>query len=222
MRTSALLLSIGAIALLAACRKDNDGDCPDPEIPAAPLSVSAFSQLTPGNYWVYDWYRVDSLDIVQPGFHHVDSFVVVGDTLMNGNLFSFIQRYTDGAPAAVPGFGVFFWRDSADFILSGNTPIFASATFNEDIHVDSIPVPNNVAIHYAVSPVPVSVSVPAGTFDSYVVTGTCFSYGSFPYIPPWKYPRTYWAPGIGRVKWYAYYASGDVGNRYQLRSYYVQ
>ena len=74
------------ITLLAACQK-NDEDAPsDPvNIPDSPADISTFSQLDSGNYWVYDRYRVDSLDVADPVYYVRDSLHVVGDTVLAGN-----------------------------------------------------------------------------------------------------------------------------------------
>lgn len=215
------MLASASLLLIASCKKDDD--CPAPSTaPGSPqaVNVSAFSQLDSGNYWVYDRYRVDSLDAVDPTYYVRDSLRVVGDSLVGGNTYAVIHQFSNGS--FYPG-GTLLWRDSADFIIdqSGGA-IFSSATFNQIIRTDSIPSPNSVVVRYEVSPVIGSVSVPAGNFPCYVVTGNVLTYGSFMPIAAWKYPRTFWAAGVGRVKWYAYFFSGNIGYRYQLRSYFVQ
>lgn len=211
-----------SIALtIASCKKDDDCAAPaTPSEPAPPLNVSAFSLLDSGNYWVYDRYRVDSLDVIDPTYYIRDSLRVIGDSVIGPNTYAVIQHFTNGG--LYPG-GTLLWRDSADFIVNqAGAAVFSSATFNQVIHVDSIPSPNSVVVRYQVSPVTGSVSVPAGDFTCYLVTGNVLTYGSFMPIATWKYPRTFWAAGVGRVKWYAYFFSGWTGYRYQLRSYHVQ
>ena len=208
------------ITLLAACQK-NDEDAPsDPvNIPDSPADISTFSQLDSGNYWVYDRYRVDSLDVADPVYYVRDSLHVVGDTVLAGNTYAVIHHAVNGVFTT----NIHYWRDSADCIVERyGAVLFCSGNFDQTIYIDSIPAPNNLSIHYSVPSGTVPISVPAGDFDAYLMLGTCFSYGSFPFIPEWKYPRTYWAEGVGRVKWYGYFASGDLGFRYELADYHLE
>lgn len=214
MRTS-LLLCIAV--LLTACRKEED----PPATPTAPppLSIAAFSHLDSGNYWVYDRHRVDSMDVVDPTYYRRDSLFITGDTVLNGHTWSVVRLASNGVVSGM----IEYWRDSADFLLGRNGEVlFSSANLGQVIWVDSIPALSTLAIRYSVSSAPVAVSVPAGNFQSYLMTGTCYSYGTFPVIPVWKYPRSHWVEGIGRVKWYAFFMSGLTGFRYQLVNYHVQ
>lgn len=217
MRTSLLLSALCAAVLLTACRKEEDA----PATPTAPepLSISAFSQLDSGNYWVYDRHRVDSMDVVDPTYYRRDSLFITGDTVLDGHTWSVVRLASNGVVSGM----IEYWRDSADFLLGRcGEVLFSSANLGQVIWVDSIPAPSTVSIHYSVGSALVPVSVPAGNFQSYVMTGTCYSYGTFPVIPAWKYPRDHWVEGIGRVKWYDYFAFGTIGYRYQLVDYHVQ
>ena len=183
------------------------------------MDVAAFGQLDSGNYWVYERLRVDSLDVPDPTTYRRDSFYVAGDTLLDGITWQVVRLSANGTLS-----GYFeLWRDSANYLLTRDKgALFAANDFDRTFYIDSIPASNSLSIHYAVGSSPVTVTVPAGTYASYLVTGTCFSYGGFPVIPVWKYPRTYWVEGIGRVKWYAYFMSGNTGYRYQLVHYQVE
>ncbi len=201
-------------ALLTACRKEHDTASPSPDTAPPPLSITDFSQLDSGNYWGYDRHRVDPMDVADPNFHRRDRLFIAGDTVLDGHTWSVVRQASDA---------IEYWRDPAEFLLGRSGEVlFSSANLGQVIGVDSIPAPSTVAIRYSVSPAPVPVSVPAGTFQSYVMTGTCYSYGGFPVIPAWKYPRTHWVEGIGRVKWCACFAMGTTGYRYQLVDYHVQ
>jgi hypothetical protein len=219
MRTTLLLLALCAAVLLTACRKEEETACPSPDIAPAPLSISAFSHLDSGNYWVYDRHRVDSMDVADPTYYRRDSLFVTGDTVLDGHTWSVVRLASNGVVSGM----IEYWRDSADYLLGRyGEVLFAAANLGQVIWVDSIPAPSTVSIHYSVGSALVPVSVPAGNFQSYVITGTCYSYGAFPVIPAWKYPRDYWVEGIGRVKWYDYFAMGTTGYRYQLLDYHVQ
>lgn len=211
--------ALAIAVLLTACRKEQDTASPSPDTAPPPLSIADFSQLDSGNYWVYDRHRVDSMDVADPNFYRRDSLFIAGDTVLDGHTWSVVRLASDGVVSSA----IEYWRDSADFLLGRyGEVLFSSANLGQVIWVDSIPAPSTVSIHYSVGSALVPVSVPAGTFQSYVMTGTCYSYGTFPVIPAWKYPRDHWVEGIGRVKWYDYFAMGTVGYRYQLVDYHVQ
>ncbi|MFZ1693895.1 MAG: hypothetical protein WAT74_11910 [Flavobacteriales bacterium] len=219
MRTYLPLFALCAAVLLTACRKEEETACPPSETAPAPLSISAFSNLDSGNYWVYDRHRVDSLDVADPAYYYRDSLFITGDTVLDGNTWSVVRMASNGVVSGM----IRFWRDSSDYLLGRyGEVLFASANLGQTIWVDSIPAPSTLSIHYSVGSAMVPVSVPAGNFQSYVITGTCYSYGTFTVIPVWKYPRDYWVEGVGRVKWYDYFAAGNTGYRYQLVDYHVQ
>ena len=213
----ALLLTT-FVASFASCKKDEDPE-DAPVQPAAPLEVSAFSNLTVGNYWVYERRQVDSLDVDQGTPVRLDSLYVIGDTLLNGNAFTMIRLGANGLPGGVR----YYWRDSADCILDLNGyTVFRSSGFDQVFFSDQGAAMAGLVIDYSVSSAVVPISVPAGNFNTYRVLGLCTSSGTFPVVPEWKYPRAYWNEGTGRVKWYDYYMAGPLGYRYELVRYHVQ
>lgn len=219
MRHTGTYLVLTLALALVACKKD-EADCPDPAPPAPTpaMDIAAFSHLDSGNYWVYERFRVDSMDVPDPTNYRRDSLYIAGDTLVDGYTWKVVRLAVNGVTGPIQE----FWRDSANYLLKYyRSALFATNYFDQAFYIDSIPAPSTLAIHYAVGSSPVSVSVPTGTYTSYLVTGTCYSYGGFPTIPAWKYPRTYWVEGIGRVKWYAYFMNGNTGYRYQLVNYHV-
>jgi hypothetical protein len=63
--TTRFTLSLLALTTLAACQPDEDVVAPLPEPPPQNLNVDCVQQPgTVGNYWVYQKYRVDSIDNV--------------------------------------------------------------------------------------------------------------------------------------------------------------
>ena len=69
------------IGLLAvSCTKENS------ENNLNPLPTSDYMQLKIGNYWVYEWYRLDSLGNEIPT-SEADSSIITGDTNISGKLY---------------------------------------------------------------------------------------------------------------------------------------
>lgn len=216
--TKAALFLAFATALVA-CKKDDD-ETPAPATPPAPLAVAAFSNLAVGNYWIYERRQVDSLDVDQGLAVRRDSLYVIGDSIIGGATYVMIRLGTNGQPGTAARY---YWRDSADCILNHYGQIvFRSTNFDQVFYSDLGAAIAGLVIDYSVASTTVPISVPAGNYATYKVVGNCISSGTFPVIPEWKFPRHYWALGVGRVKWYEYYASGLLGYRFELVNYHVQ
>ena len=217
MRSYSLLLPALFLLTITACKKDDD-EAPVPT-PPTPMDVSEFSQLEPGNYWVYERRQVDSMDVVQGAGVSVDSVFVAGDTALNGQTYTMLRKATNGV---LSNYRV-YRRDSADCVVDDAYFIhFASNTFDQILESTYTGGPNGLQVDYSVSSTPVTMTTPAGTFNCYVVNGAMTSIGTFPVIAEWKSPRYYWAAGVGRVRWTDYFAFGDLGNRFELVRYSVQ
>src|SRR4029079_7486399 len=94
IRTHFILLSLTVPCAFSACKKD-DAD-PPPEIPPTPLSISSFSRLDSGNYWVYEERHVDSLDVPLSTVVNLDSLYVTGDTVLDGVEYAVIRKAWNG------------------------------------------------------------------------------------------------------------------------------
>ena len=211
---SALLLFI-LIGMLASCKKEKEDDFA-PIGSHATLPISMFSHLEPGNYWIYERRQVDSMDVPLNTIVDIDSLFVTGDTLLNGLTYAVISKARNGILSPQKQ----CWRDSADRIVTAaHEIIFCSATFNQVIYTQDQGI---LRTDYSVSSAMVPLSVPAGDFSAFVMLGQCTSIGSYPVVPEWKYPRTYWAYGVGRMKWHEHYMSSPLGYRYELLRYHVE
>lgn len=213
------LLALSVILLLASCKKEDDGN-DAPNVPSTPLDVAAFSLLDSGNYWVYERRQVDSMDVDQGTPVRVDSLYVIGDTLLNGKTFTMIRLGVNGQPGNAARY---YWRDSADCILDKYGAIqFSAGTFDDVFYSENTGGSAGVIIDYSIPSTMVPVTTPSGSYSTYLVNGVVTSFGWFTFVPEWKYPRHYWAQGIGRVKWYEYFSSSPLGFRYELLRYNVQ
>ena len=217
--TKSALLALSVITLLASCRKEDDGN-DVPNVPNASLDVASFSLLDSGNYWVYERRQVDSMDVDQGTPVRLDSLYVIGDTLLDGEIFTMICLGVNGQP----GNGArYYWRDSADCIVDPYGSIqFITGRFDEVFYTYNVGGPAGVIIDYTIPSTMVPVTTPSGSYSTYLVNGVATSYGFIPFVPEWKYPRHYWAQDIGRVKWYEYFSSSPLGFRYELLRYNVQ
>ena len=109
-----------AMILLVACRKDEPAASPAPSDPPA-LTISDYSLLHDGNFWVYERLYLDSEGNWTGTTPLIDSLIVDGDSLIDGIVWK-VMRSTSG--------GVFdpvsFRRDSANYLLQlGHGRLFA-------------------------------------------------------------------------------------------------
>ncbi len=220
MKPTTLVLPAILLVTITSCKKEND-EVSAPIIPTPdPIAITAFSQLQAGNYWVYERRQVDSMDVDQGTSVLVDSIFVTDETIEElGVNYTVLRKASNGVVTAA----YYLWRDSANCIVNDLHRIqFCSSPLDEVVETTFSGGPNGVQIDVSVSSAMEGLTVPAGSFSTYKLTGTVTSYGTFPFQPSWKHPRSYWAPGVGRVKWYDHYAAGDLGYRFELVRYNVQ
>lgn len=200
---------------LSSCRKEEDLDC-TPGASSATLDIATFSQLAIGNYWVYERRQVDSLDVPINENVRIDSLFISGDTVLNGLTYAVIREAQNGGLVPMQR----FWRDSADCIVTSDHEIlFCSATFNQVVytHLQS----PFLQTDYSVSSAMVPLAVPAGEFSAFVMRGQVTSFAPYPVLPEWKHPRSYWAYGVGRLKWSVTFMSSPFAFRYELLRYHI-
>jgi len=96
------------LVLLLSCRKDPPflAVSPDPAIPVEANLVS-----TPGSWWKYEWYTINSVGNVIPN-GMTDSLYVAGDSVINGNTYIHYSGTYFGFPTN------YFRRDSSGCILN--------------------------------------------------------------------------------------------------------
>lgn len=218
MRAVPLFICSAVITLLTACKKDAA------EVPApapAPLNLGAveqYSNLDSGNYWIYRKYKVDTADAVLDTLAE-DSVWVSGDTVLSGVTYAVVRRAPLGGVNTVPR----FWRDSLDYLItSTHETLFCTNPLDQVIYSD-YEGPVGVILDYSVHSTPVNLTVPAGTMDAYMMRAEITSIGGYPQQPAWKRMRSYWAPAVGRARYYEFYgAINTYGYRYDLVRYQVQ
>jgi len=219
-RHIALLAAPALIVLLHACKKDDPSPTPGPA-PASSLGpISNFSKLAQGNYWIYDRYKVNADDNILETLS-TDSIWVAGDTVLNGETYKIIRRAPVGSTS--PSLSIRLWRDSLNYLVERHATIpdvlFCTAPLDQVIYTRTNEV--EVTWEYTVVSTPLHTAVPAGTFTTYMMDQPVTDFGTIPEQPEWKRVRSYWAEGVGRVRYYIYFASAPYGYRYDLVRYQV-
>lgn len=212
---AALLLSSAFV--LSSCQRDED-EPTAPTAPPTPLSIASFSKLAVGNYWIYKQTEVDSLEVDLGMTFPEDSIFISGDSVIDGVTW-FVQRKATGGVVAS---WVTFLRDSANCLVQRGRGIqFSASDFDEVLQLDSNNALVQAVIRWSVSSTQYPVSVGAGDYQTYRMIGDVTMYG-LPTAPGWKFPRSYWAEGVGKVRYLNYYSASTTGRCFELLRYHVQ
>lgn len=207
-------LTFVLIVLLSfvSCRKDPKIIQPDPPI------VGFDIPNTPGSWWKYDWYRIDSLGN-ETLLEEKDCLYVVQDTIINGNTYIHMQ-----GDFFIYNEYDWFWRDSAEFVVHENGMRRFSTGTSQDTFNISLGMQNTFTLTKGLKH---SKSVPAGTFNThetqqhfYYSDGTPFTDCADKWVK-----HEHFADGIGLVSgqtgyisWIKTYCGYD---EYRLTEYFI-
>lgn len=151
-----LVTALLPVAVFISCKKSDTELLPPPTPENESQSFSW--NHTPGSYYVYQWYKIDSLGNETP-YSAPDSNIVVGDTIINGNTYTTFK--TDHI---FFNYDEMYWRDSSGYIVDqGGYIHFSHTAFNDTVH--EIEIANWFNIHHILGASMTEVSVPAGEFD---------------------------------------------------------
>lgn len=153
-----LITALLPVALFVTCKK-SETELPPPPMPGDD-SPSFSWDHTPGSYYVYQWYTIDSLGNETP-YSAPDTNTVVGDTVINGNTYTtFYNDHIFLQSQEV------HWRDSSGYIVDQNGNIhFSYTAFNDT--VQDTDISGWFTIHHILGASVSQISVPAGEFDVY-------------------------------------------------------
>lgn len=161
--TIKLLLAFALFGALtfSSCRKDDSPIEPDklvePDKPIdsdtikpttqGPLSPLDYFPLEKGNYWVYEASGHDT-DGTKISVHFNDSFIVIGDTVLNGNKY---HQLKGSAITYGPRFH-WFLRDSSGYLVHDvGFARFNTVNFNDTTYSVGYGPNNSEYLKYAVS-----------------------------------------------------------------------
>jgi len=166
MNIRSLLFAVIGLSLLAtACKKDDD---------TTTNNVGEYTKLTPGNYWIYESYLVDSLGNGTPGglFGHAayrDSIYVEKDTIFNAHTYHKLMK------PEILGSNTYtatFLRDSLNYEVDHRGTIVLAPEDYTSIFRYSIreasPISDDsmLALTVRMADKNKSVTMPAGTFET--------------------------------------------------------
>ena len=204
-----LVLFLFVITILYSCNKnENESD------PVVIPQSSDYTIFNAGSYWVYDWYKIDTLGNETP-MNKTDSIYVVGDTIINGNTY----RLNKGTMFGGNQYN-FIIRDSNNYIVNQQGNILFSATnFSDTLYSDSLS--DLVFISYLMADKDSIISVPAGTFETYNCQGTVTPLFSG-YQWGIRYLDNRYAKGTGKVLSSSYYMTQPDDMEQRLVRYHIE
>lgn len=185
-----IILPILGLLFLNACEKAN----------VATVSPDYYP-LSTGNYWVYDWEISDSLG---NNTHYVkrDSFVIAGDTTING--IQYYKRHLyhmnyDGT-YPFPPIEDYIKNDHGDIVKLDGCVILSFRTPRVDT-TQIYNYPTRYLVNNSIVPVPnqtTNITVPVGSFQAIEEVTTVDKYfdGNHEILP---HTYQYFADGIGEI-----------------------
>jgi hypothetical protein len=168
MKKVILFLLLTCIVATFACKKNKDTDPDHPygdDVILVP-SVSDYSQMKPGNYWVYQEFEVDSMGNGATPTSFYDSCYVEKDTIIRGNVF---HKYIGPSRPYPYPYNIGFLRDSADCIVDKyGIILFSVSNFSTPLRTSTFIEPLAGDTVYTselwMTDKNQSTTVPAGTF----------------------------------------------------------
>ena len=156
---------------LASCKKEKGNPVDPGPIIDSPITYPNYTKLLPGNYWIYQDYKLDSATGPEHPLGTFDSVFVEKDTVINGLNY---HKYWDVAfsgSGAGNGFKVSFLRDSLSYLVNVQghilfsstnfTTIFYTTTFGPNLSTpDTLVVTEQMGFKDA------TTTVDAGTFKT--------------------------------------------------------
>ncbi|TNE81652.1 MAG: hypothetical protein EP332_03230 [Bacteroidetes bacterium] len=152
------IILVFALALfLVQCKKDNS-----PVSDPAPESPSAYHPMKTGNYWIYQWYKVDMQgNAIDQNFS--DSVYIAGDTLINGEKYWVRRGKYFGSSYEYAT----HWRDSASYLVDEFGRIQFSNTNFTDTLFSAILGNNQIYQWQMMVKDDKNTEVPAGSFATF-------------------------------------------------------
>ena len=209
------LLAVLFIISAAACKKENNtptcDNCPD--------SVSDYSQLAIGNYWVYEIQTVNEAG-EDTELYGIDSVYIAGDTLINGETY-FIQKNTQSLFGGI--YKQALLRDSSDFIVNNKGKILLSTSIFDKVIQEIDGAEGRFHINYTMVDKDLEIEVPAGIFKTYNFRGIIhFNEDLISVAINDRAINNYYAKDIGLIKSNIFFAHSPFSFERRLLRYHIE
>lgn len=197
---NAIVVLLALTIFLLAC---NDADEPQPK------ETQAVFPLQVGNYWIYEFYRTSETGETLPTQNY-DSVYISEKVNIGGTEYYSLEGWYGGSTDLI--------RDSMGYLVGSDGKIYYAPEEDRVFYTERIGLGSDdryISVDYTMSSEQ-SVSVPAGEFTARATEGE-YDYTESPNGCD-KTSRTYYTPGIGRIKEEVFYLiSCDEFNRHLVR-----
>ncbi len=177
---------------------------PDPIDSPVVISYSDYTALKPGNYWIYQNYRLDSVDGEAHAMATYDSCYVEKDTLINGHTYHKYMEPLFGSIPTSPHYRFDFLRDSLGYTINDGGLIFAStqdfsSIFRTFLYLPGPATPDTMIITEQMRFDVLPFTVTAGTFKTITFRRIFHLPPTMQYGPMREYVTMY-ARGVGIIR----------------------
>ena len=191
---------LSLILLIYSCKKDvaipsvKNNTPPSPQI----QSSEDYYPLKKGNWWVYDYYQMNTSSGTEQ-FDHRDSVYIVGDTIINGYRYAYQKNTYQN--------GWLYLRDSSGYMLTigGERILFSSTNFTDTLYIYNPAYP--FTVYSKMIHTDTLISTPVGSFHS-ISRGYIWRYNNQP-LPKNEY--LFFGRGIGLTQYCHWYYPNCVG-----------
>lgn len=217
-RVHVLILTV-LISINFSCSKndDNSGNTALTNLDAG------YIPFYPGNYWVYEHYKIDTLGN-ETLLNHYDSIAITDTEIMNGIQYLVFEGTWMSNPFLMDSLNML--RDSAGYYVNPSGIIhFTDQNFTDTLY-SYTGVNNNTGeiiyeSWYKMKSQPQTVNVPAGEFEALNYQGTIFTPNPNPGINEYRFKDRLFAKNAGMVlDTYFYLGSSDKMER-RLKRYFI-
>jgi hypothetical protein len=161
-----ILVFLATLTMIYSCKKDKVQTPPASPVEPTGASYPNFSQLKPGNYWIYQEFNIDSVGNATP-LSIYDSCYIEKDTMINGKTYFKMVR-----PNPLIVQPVSYLRDSLHYLVDqSGRKLFSSQDFQSLLETNYATSPTDTIWKYTAMMMDKNLKVvtPAGTF----ITSDC-------------------------------------------------
>jgi len=205
-----ILLFSSLLFLFFSCKKDHCEETTNPSV------NESYYPLTPGSYWTYQWYKVDTLENAELMEGKEDFIKIIGDTIINNNIYAIVA---DSNSFETSNTNISYQRDSLGYLIDerGNI-LFSNSNFIDTL--DHFIQGSIYEIHYRMDIPPAPITTPLNEFDCLNFKGEVT-----PFIPVvWdeRDVNNYYSKGVGLVLESTFFFSSFDDMERRLIEYHIE
>ena len=212
-----LIFTVVLTFLVYSCKKDDNNTQNQTQ-----TSVSNYTPLTIGNYWVYYNYKIDEFGN-DSLISAIDSIVITHDTIIRGYTYYVAEGnwhpYNQWSTR-------FIARDSAGYMVFADGRVgFSPTNFTDTFNYKVEHFNGNDTLYesfYMMENVAGTLNLPAGPFDSVLnLKGTIIGHHQPPQLPNPRYTDNMWAPRVGQILSNFFYFASNGRIEKRLARYHI-